>query len=97
MSPEIILDLKVLGICAAIAWGATEVLKPLMKRSSKRASALRAVALLVGGISGALVYPALGGEGGLIVGGGVGAAAGALDSCIVWYLKNKVKGADNGK
>ena len=91
MSPEIIADLKTIALAAVIAWGCTEVIKPLLSASPKRRSLLRSIALLVGGAVGWFFYPELDGQGGEIVGGGLGLAAGALDAVIVWVVKSKIK------
>ena len=93
MSPELIADLKTLSIAAVIAWGLTEVIKPLFKQTPKRRSLLRFIALLGGGFSGWLIYSELGGLGGDIVGAALGTAAGALDALIVWAVKKRIKGS----
>lgn len=90
MSPELILDAKTIGITAVVAYGATEVLKPLMKASNKRKSLIRALALVVGGIVGFYVYPELGGKS-KIIGCSLGACAGALNALIVALIKKKVQ------
>jgi len=91
MEPALITDLKTIAIAAVIAWGATEILKPLMKQGEKRKSATRALALFTGMLGGWFIYPELGGQGGEIVGGGLGAAAGVLNAVIVAVVKNKIK------
>lgn len=91
MDPALMIDAKTLAIAAVIAWGATEILKPLMRQGGKRKSATRALALFTGMLSGWFIYPELGGQGGEIVGGSLGAAAGALNAMIVAVVKGKIK------
>ena len=97
MNPELIADIKTLALCAVIAWGFTEVLKPLLKRSGKRRAALRSLALVVGGVSGWFIYPELNGQGGSVVGAALGTAAGALDAVIVFIVKSKIESAADDK
>lgn len=91
MDPSLVIDIKTIAISAVIAWGSTEILKPLMKQGGKRKSATRALALFTGMMGGWFIYPELGGQGGKIVGGGLGAAAGALNAVIVAVVKSKVR------
>ena len=96
MDPALIIDLKTIALAAVIAWGSTEILKPLMRQGGKRKSATRALALFTGMFGGWFIYPELGGQGGEIVGGGLGAAAGALNAVIVAVVKNKIKAQGGG-
>jgi energy-converting hydrogenase Eha subunit A len=90
MSPDLILDIKTIAITAVVAYGATEVLKPLMKASNKRKSLIRALALIVGGLVGFRIYPELGGKSN-IVGCSLGVCAGALNALIVALIKKKIQ------
>jgi len=96
MNIEYIIDLKTIAICAVLAYGATEVLKPLIKRGPTRKAIVRFTALVIGIISGLLIYPELGGQGGGVVGGALGGASGALNAVIVAKVKSKVKEGGNG-
>ena len=91
MEQSLLIDVKTVAIVAVIAWGATEILKPLMKKGEKRKSATRALALFTGMFGGWFIYPELGGQGGQIVGGALGASAGVLNAVIVAVVKNKIK------
>jgi energy-converting hydrogenase Eha subunit A len=93
MSPEIILDLKLIGITAVIAYGFTEILKPLMKQGNKRKASVRALALITAGVAGYFIYPALGGTN-EIVGLSLGLCAGALNAIIVAIIKKRMKNLD---
>jgi len=90
-------DLKTLALSAAIAWGAVETLKPALKiahiepRSPRHTLAVRLSALLIGAAVGALLHHHLEGTGGSIAGGGLGAAAGALNAVIVAKIKAHLK------
>jgi hypothetical protein len=91
MNAALIIDAKTIALAAVIAWGATEVLKPLMQQGGKRKSATRALALFTGALSGFFIYPELGGKGGGVLGGCLGAAAGALNAVIIAVVKSKIK------
>ena len=91
MSPELTIDIKTIAITAVLAWGVTEIIKPLIKSGPKRKSLIRAVALTVGIITGRMIYPELGGQGGLVLGGALGGASGALNAVIVAVVKSKIK------
>lgn len=94
MSPELIIDLKCIGICAVIAYGSTESLKPLLKTGPKRLALVRSLALVSGAIAGYFIYPELDGKMSAIVGLGLGASSGALNALLVAQIKNRIKKAD---
>ena len=96
MTPEFILDLKTVILTAVIAWGVTEIFKPLIKKGPTRKSVIRALALIVGVLVGRYIYPELGGQGGNVVGGALGGASGVLNALVVAQVKNKIKNQGGG-
>jgi hypothetical protein len=91
-------DLKTLGLSAAITWGFVQAIKPALKLRSiggeKSQAIIRLVSVILGLVIGAILHPALV-EGPIgssaVIGGGLGAAAGALNAVIVAQLKSRLK------
>jgi len=90
-------DFKTLALSAAIAWGVVETIKPALKlaniepRSPRHTLAVRLSALIIGATVGAILHHHLEGSGGSVAGGGLGAAAGALNAAIVAKIKAHLK------
>jgi len=97
MSPELMLKIEAVALCAIIAWGLVEWLKPLLnalgweKGSNKIRSVTRLAALIIGALVGAVIYPELGGQSWKL-GGALGACAGALNAMLVAIVKKRIKG-----
>ena len=97
MSPELKVKAEAIVLCAVVAWGLVEWLKPLLrsvgweKNSVKIKAVTRLAALVIGGGVGAFIYPDLGGESWKL-GGALGMSAGALNALLVSIVKKRIKG-----
>lgn len=86
--------LLILAIAGVVSWGITQMIKSAIlwyERSHHDkwwfAPLIRGIALLVGAGTGYLLLPG-------VVGAGVGAAGGVLNSTIVMIIKSKLKALD---
>jgi len=99
MNAELVADLKTLCICAVIAYGLVEICKPILeisridKSNPRYALAVRLTALIIGSLVGVFLHPVLNDEAGMIMGGALGACAGALNALIVSQIKKRIKTA----
>jgi|11_taG_2_1085331.scaffolds.fasta_scaffold18023_1 uncharacterized membrane protein required for colicin V production len=97
MNAELIADLKTLCICAVIAYGLVEICKPVLeisridKSNPRYALAVRLTALIIGSFVGVFLHPVLNDDVSSIVGGALGACAGALNTVIVAQIKKRIK------
>lgn len=103
MSPWMVNELKTLALSAVITWGLVQAVKPALKLKSiggeKSQIIIRLVSVFLGLMIGAILHPALV-EGPIgpsaILGGGLGAAAGALNAVIVAQIKGRLNKEQEG-
>lgn len=102
--PELQTILVVGAVTAVLVYALIEALKAGIKKGSKIAgkwwypSAVRLLALVLGGAIGWILFEPLGGpSSGWPIGAAIGAAAGALDAAVYRLIKRRIKNAEPSK